>query len=298
MSQIRLSPPPDFRFVPTIYSHGWCDLLPCRWSDEARTLERIERLSSGKVIRWRVWENAGDLHAEADAPLDQREQDALASIIRRMLSMDHPIEAFYAAIRAHPDYAWFEQIGAGRMFVSPTVWEDLAKTLLTTNTTWTMTKGMVARLVTLGEAHPDGGHAFPMPDQIAALTPEALNAHLRAGYRGAYLHELAVRIASGALDVEAWRDSALPSDEVYRALKGLKGFGDYAAGAMMRLLGRFDQLGLDSVCRTMFAQRHNGGAPATDKEIAAYYDRFGKWRGLVVWMDVMRDDLEKMPASP
>ena len=37
------------------------------------------------------------------------------------------------------------------MLVSPTVWEDLAKTLLTTNTTWAMTKSMVARLAALGD---------------------------------------------------------------------------------------------------------------------------------------------------
>jgi 3-methyladenine DNA glycosylase/8-oxoguanine DNA glycosylase len=112
---------------------------------------------------------------------------------------------------------------------------------------------------------------------------------VRAGYRGAYLHELATRIAAGEVDVEAWRDPALPSAEVYKALKRLKGFGDYAAGSMMRLLGRFDQLGLDSVCRTMYAQRHNAGNAASDREIAAYYEPFGIWRGLVVWLDVMQE---------
>ena len=178
------------------------------------------------------------------------------------------------------------------MLVSPTVWEDLAKTLLTTNTTWAMTKSMVARLVTLGDAAPDGGsHVFPEPERIAALDPETLNPHVRAGYRGAYLHELAARIAvrrAGRRSVA--RPGAAVAD-VYKALKRIKGFGDYAAGAMMRLLGRFDQLGLDSVCRTMYAQRYNGGSPAADREIAAYYEPFGIWRGLVVWMDVMREEI-------
>jgi hypothetical protein len=40
---------------------------------------------------------------------------------------------------------------AGRLLVSPTVWEDLAKTLLTTNTTWGATVQMCRRLLTLGE---------------------------------------------------------------------------------------------------------------------------------------------------
>ena len=43
--------------------------------------------------------------------------------------------------------------------------------------------------------------------------------------------------------------------------------------------------------RAMFAQRYNGGAAATDREIAAYYAPFGEWKGLLVWLDVMRDTL-------
>ena len=41
----------------------------------------------------------------------------------------------------------------------------------------------------------------------------------------------------------------------------------------------------------MYAQRYNGGSAASDREIAAYYEPFGVWRGLVVWMDVMREEI-------
>ena len=107
--------------------------------------------------------------------------------------------------------------GAGRLLKAPTVWEDLVKTLLTTNTTWAMTRQMVGRLVTLGAAHADG-HAFPTPEQVAALTPDALNDHVRAGYRGAYLHDLAVAIVEGRVDVEGWYNSDLPNrTDLYKA---------------------------------------------------------------------------------
>ena len=120
-----------------------------------------------------------------------------------------------------------------------------------------------------------------------------LNAHVRAGYRGDYLHLLATRIAKGELEVESWRDADLPSDEVYKRIKALKGFGDYAAGNMLRLLGHFDRLATDSACRTVYKDSINKGvAAADDKEIAAYYQPFGQWRGLVQWMDVMEDYLK------
>jgi 3-methyladenine DNA glycosylase/8-oxoguanine DNA glycosylase len=288
-TRFPLSAPSDFRYLPTVLSHGWCTLPPFSY-DEQGTLTRVQQLASGRMVRFDVRDGGDGLLVTSSADLTPDEQREIGAVLARCLSFEHDLSPFHDLIRAHPEYAWIETVGAGRMLVSPTVWEDLAKTLLTTNTTWAMTKGMVHRLVMLGDAENDL-HTFPEPEKIAALDPDRLNQHIRAGYRGAYLHELATRIAGEKLDVEAWRDPALSSVEVYKALKTIKGFGDYAAGAMMRLLGRFDQLGLDSVCRTMYAQRYNGGRAATDREIAAYYEPFGAWRGLVVWLDVMREEL-------
>ncbi|MCC6801380.1 MAG: 3-methyladenine DNA glycosylase [Anaerolineae bacterium] len=288
-TRFTLATPPDFRYLPTVLSHGWCTLAPFSY-DERGTLTRIQKLADGSIVRFDVREGNDGLIVTSAADLSPEQQREVGAVAARCLSFDHDLSPFHAIIRVHPEYSWIETVGAGRMLVSPSVWEDLAKTLLTTNTTWAMTKGMVSRLATLGDWL-DDTHAFPEPERIAALDPDVLNQHIRAGYRGAYLHALAAQIASGELDAEAWRNPALPSGEVYKALKRIKGFGDYAAGAMMRLLGRFDQLGLDSVCRTMYAGRYNGGRPATDREIAAYYEPFGVWRGLIVWLDVMREDI-------
>jgi 3-methyladenine DNA glycosylase/8-oxoguanine DNA glycosylase len=120
------------------------------------------------------------------------------------------------------------------------------------------------------------------------MNPDDLNSHIRAGYRSAYLHLLASRIASREIEVESWRDPGLPSDELYRRIRGLKGFGDYAAGNLLRLLGHFDRLATDTVCREVYKNQINNGVPAaSDKEIALYYEQFGRWRGLAQWMDVI-----------
>jgi hypothetical protein len=99
---------------------------------------------------------------------------------------------------------------------------------------------------------------------------------------------LATRIADGEIEVESWRNPDIPSAELYKRIRGLKGFGDYAAGNLLRLLGHFDRLATDTVCREVYKNQINNGVPATsDKEIAAYYEQFGDWRGLAQWMDVM-----------
>ena len=296
MQSLRLSAPDGFQFRPTVLSHGWCVLHPFSYDDASEQMTRVHRLSDGSQVHLTIaaGETAHVVVVEVDGldgPVSAAQQAEVEAIVGRVLGFDQEIDSFHVAARAVPGYEWVERAGAGRMLVSPTVWEDLAKTLLTTNTTWRMTKEMVARLVTLGDADAYGRHSFPTPGQVAALDPEALNAHVRAGYRGAYLHALALDVAEGRLDPERWRDPALKGADVYREMLALKGFGPYAAGAMMRLVGHFDELGLDSVCRATYKTLWNNGQPATDREIAAHYAPFGRWRGLAVWMDVMRDEI-------
>ncbi len=74
---------------------------------------------------------------------------ALAGQVRHMLRLDEDLSAFYAMAAADPVLAWVPN-GAGRMLRSPTVFEDLVKTICTTNCTWSATVRMVTAL---------GGHA-------------------------------------------------------------------------------------------------------------------------------------------
>ncbi|MBI1280814.1 MAG: 3-methyladenine DNA glycosylase [Anaerolineaceae bacterium] len=295
MPGFNLPTPPDFRFWPSVVSHGWCDLPPFRCDEAMRILQRIHQLSDGAVVRLTMpaaEAKAGSItvYVEGIDSLTETQIMEISRGLSRSLEIDRNLTDFYALVSQHPRYAWIEQLGAGRLLSAPTVWEDLVKTLFTTNTTWRMTIQMTERVVTLGDSYTGGGHAFPTPQRLASMSVEDLNAHVKAGYRGDYLHLLATRIANGELEVESWRDADLPSDEVYKRVKALKGFGDYAAGTMLKLLGHFDRLATDSVCRTVYKDSINNGIAAKDdKEITAYYQPFGQWRGLVQWMDVMED---------
>ncbi len=293
MLTLTLPTPAKFRFWVTVRGHGWSDLPPFGLDMAAQSLSRVLHLPDGLIVRCVI--SAADERATAlevqvtgVERLSRTQTDAITRMLRRCLDMDRDLTDLYALIHNHPRLAWIENLGAGRLLSSPTVWEDLVKTLMTTNTTWAMTIQMVTRIAALGDPVAGGGHAFPTPQQLAALSLDELSGAVRAGYRNAYLYELATRIASGELEVESWRDADLPSAELLRRIKALKGFGDYAAGNLLRLLGHFDRLATDTVCRAVYQERINGGIAAQhDREIAAYYEPFGRWRGLVQWMDVM-----------
>src|SRR5260370_34755237 len=97
---------------------------------------------------------------------------------------------------------------------------------------------------------------------------------IRAGYRAPYLKELGRKVASGELDVEGWIESPKPGADLKQEIKAVKGVGDYTAENMLKLLGRYHGLALDSWVRGRYSQLHAGGRAVPDKQIERHYRRF------------------------
>lgn len=301
MSSLIIQTPDNFRFRSTLLSHGWLQLAPFSHDGGSRVLTRIQRLATtGRVVELSI--AASDEEALAVHALGtefwKAEEPEVRELVGRMFGLDRNLRDFYERIDGIPRYAWVIEHGAGRLLRAPTVWEDLAKTLLTTNTTWSMTRSMVSRLVALGEplhgdeagdgARSDGRCAFPEPERIAEMPLDEFSMHVRTGYRSAYLHPLARSIAGGTLDVESWADPGMSASQLYASLRGLKGFGPYAAGSMLRMLGHYGELAIDSAARTMFKQYMKGVDGRVDAAIREHYAPYSEWKGLVFSMDLMR----------
>ncbi len=218
---------------------------------------------------------------------------AIERDVRHMFRLDDDLGEFYQAVKADPDFAWVAQEGAGRLLRSPTVFEDLVKMICTTNCSWALTDKMVIGLVNeLGRESADGRKSFPTAAAMAEKPETFFREQIRAGYRAPYLAELAQRVASGSLDVEAWLTSDLPLSDLIKEMKSIKGVGNYAAENLLKLIGRYDGLALDSWTRARFARLRNNGRVASDKKISRFYSRFKSWRGLALWCDVTHDWLD------
>jgi 3-methyladenine DNA glycosylase/8-oxoguanine DNA glycosylase len=214
------------------------------------------------------------------------------------------LEAERAAGRGRdlPDLRWALAQGAGRLLRSPTVFEDAVKTLCTTNCTWAVTRGMVARLCErLGEPAPLGGRTFPTPAAMAGQGERFYREVIRAGYRAPFLRALARGFADGSLDLERLRTAAgraLPTAEVARELRALAGFGPYATEHLLRLLGRHGHLALDAWNRKKLARLRGKRRPPSDRALARWYARYGEWAGLAMWLEVTADWHGDVPTWP
>jgi 3-methyladenine DNA glycosylase/8-oxoguanine DNA glycosylase len=291
--EIRIKVPKEFNFQRTAISHGWCELLPFEFDQMRWRLTRVIDLKTKSPVTVVMSANKRFVRIETPKPLSQTDTKVVVRDVRHILRLDDDLTPFYHATRSQAEFAWIASQGAGRMLRSPTVFEDLVKMICTTNCSWALTEKMVTGLVqNLGRSGTDGRRAFPSPEAMALMPVSFFEKEVRSGYRAPYLKELSDRVASGSLNVEEWLTTSVPTGELVKQIKSVKGAGDYAAENLLKLLGRYDGLALDSWTRAKFFKVRNNGRKATDKKIARYYSQFGEWRGLVLWCDMTRDWLE------
>ena len=291
--ELTIPTPKNFRFQRTVISHGWCELLPFSLDQPNWILTRVIDLGDKPPVTITMTEGKGHVALNTSRRLGKTEAAKVLRDARHILRLDDDLQPFYLATGALPEFAWIAEQGAGRMLRSPTVFEDLVKMICTTNCSWSLTEKMVTGLVqSLGRESKDGRRTFPTPEAMASMPVKFYVDEVRSGYRAPYLKELADRVAAGELDVESWLTSDLSTADLVKQIKGVKGAGNYAAENLLKLLGRYDGLALDSWTRAKFFKVRNNGRKANDKKIERYYSRFKEWRGLALWCDVTRDWLD------
>jgi N-glycosylase/DNA lyase len=270
----------------TFISHGFMDLPPLRLDDAERTLEVVLPVDGRPPRRVRIHAD-GRLAALGPRP-GKREAEALAAGAAHVLRLDEDLSGFYGQAASDPALAW-AATGAGRLLRSPTVFEDVVKTICTTNCAWSATVRMVSALVDqLGEpARGDHGHMFPSPSAMASAPLDFYRDVVRAGYRGAYLRALAEAVADESVDLEELADEDLSDEEVERRLLALPGVGPYAASHVMLLVGRYSRLVLDSWTRPKYARLL--GRKASDRAIERRFRRYGPYAGLAFWLFLTQD---------
>jgi 3-methyladenine DNA glycosylase/8-oxoguanine DNA glycosylase len=286
----------------TLNSHGFAELAPSSLDEASHTLQVTVRVPGARPRRISIGPGDSATTARVDVlgpAAGPRVRAAALEGAAHVLRLDHDLSVFYERIAADPALAW-AATGAGRMLRSPTVFEDVVKTICTTNCAWGATVRMVNALVSsLGDPTVGGGgsltNAFPTPSAMAEAPERFFREVVRAGYRSPYLIELARRIASGSVDLEALsrpEGDDIPDDDVERMLLDLPGIGPYAAAHVMMTLGRNSRLILDSWTRPTYARLMGKATLVSDATIARRFRRYGDHAGLAFWLFLTRDWVE------
>ena len=304
-SRLSVIPPAPFRFPDCATFHGWVALAPNNWDPQRQSVGRVERLSCGTVVALDLagkggsknpaisiaarWALTSARYQPVRKPLSSKRRAEIKAVVRRMFRLEEDFSELYSLCRKRGK-PWSKlATGLGRMLRSPSVFEDVVKTICTTNIQWGGTKRMVQELTKqFGDPFPGdpSRRAFPTPESIASVSEKAFTKKVNMGYRGPYVHLLAGQIASGELDLEELLDPAIPTPELNARLRSIKGVGSYAAATLLMLLGRYDELAVDTVCREFVGKKYCGGQKPSDAEAREIYAPWGRWKYLAYWFDM------------
>lgn len=187
------------------------------------------------------------------------------------------------------DSRW-RRSGRGRLSRSPSLFEDIIKTVTSCNVAWPNTINMNELLCWNIGVGKKGSNAYPRASQLARTKPATLRARCRVGYRDVRIVELAKLYQRGEID-EAWlSDDANSDDEVKRFLVSLPGIGPYAAHNIMQLLGRFSDVPFDSetVRHAKTVLGFSGTPRSIEKQTRAHYSQFEDQAFRSYWFELLR----------
>lgn len=289
---MSLRPASGFRLKTVVRSHGWFDLPPFEWRDDRlRLVGRVgnDGRSQKPITLW--IEQSGE-ELLVDGQVEGRWSRAQLSQAERIVEQSLGLRLDFAEFHriAGDRFAWAKEIGAGALLRSASVFEDAVKMLATTNCSWSLTRRMVAGLMEeLGEPAPGGARAFPTAQAMASASVEFYRERARTGYRASFFRQFASQVVEGTLDVEHWASFEGSTAELIRDIRRAPGLGPYAAENLCKLFGRFDGLALDSWCVNKFTQTHGRVRGDVAKAIRRFYEPYGQWRGLALWLDLTKD---------
>ena len=310
MATFTLTARLPFNFHSVVNSHGWRQLAPFGFDESTFTLSYILRASNGRVMDLKIRAAEMGVSVETKGRLSRLEANEVKEAVSWMFALDADYSSFYKAARKEPNLRKAIKLAHGRVLRSPTLFEDVVKTILTTNTLWGATKSMTQKLIasfgdpisslsggsrqprpnlakSKSESRPEVEgpirKAFPTPDRIAASSPEVLKEAVRVGYRAPALHQLALRVTSGELDLESLKTSTLPSLELRKELMKINGVGPYAAANLLLILGRPDFIPIDSWALKLVSHEWHKGKPVTAKEVEKAFEKWGEYKGFAFW---------------
>ena len=260
--------------------HGWINLAPFFWQAAEQTLGFALLLDEAAVeIKVKQLEDCS-LQAEIFSlcRLDKEQKQRIDNAIVRALDLNtDTAELYELSLSINKQYGELVKKGAGRLLRAPTLWEDAAKTLFTTNCSWHLTRQMCSAACSsnfVPVAVP-GQFPFPAAKKITRLSEAKIKEKMRVGYRASFIKKLAAQLA------DSRRLSAIEhmNEEALRHFfSSLAGFGPYATNHMMNLSGYYDQIPVDTVVKAYLLKYHH-----TDESAAFIEEHFAIWGSYRWW---------------
>ena len=254
----------------TVKSHGWVNLPPFIWDEQKKRLHRHENMNGKQVELVLAQKNERIMcSCYSSSVLSKSEKSLLRERFLYMVGREIELDGFIILAKTlDPQIYKLANRGWARFLRGTSLFEDVVKTLFTTNASWQFTQLMCRRLL---EECPRQDQTiqnslfFPSLEEIREIPVSVLEKKCKLGYRAQYLKNVARAFMEND-SFAGWSTS-----EILGSLKEVKGLGEYSINHIGMLLGKYDQIPVDSEVRGYFRQV---GRPEDREFIYSHYQNW------------------------
>jgi DNA-3-methyladenine glycosylase II len=296
-----LEPVPPFRLDLTVWTlRRRPDNAVDRW--DGRTYRRVLVLA-GILAEVTVTQNKPPDEQRLQVtvngtPLTVSVRSAVTSALERLLGLHIVLDQFHRFAERQPRLgALVRRFRGMKPPCFPSVFEAVLNGMACQQVTLTLGIRLLNRLiVSYGAAFQEGErivHAFPQPEDLAGLDPEALRELGFSRQKARAMIELADAITAGRLDLETL--ASKPDADALAQLRQLRGIGRWTAEyVLLRGLGRSYVFPGDDVGARNNLQRWLRLADALDYESVAH--TLARWRdyGGLIYFHLLLDRLAEV----
>jgi 3-methyladenine DNA glycosylase/8-oxoguanine DNA glycosylase len=279
MTSLKI-PAPRFDWRRLIFAHGWVHLAPFHYDDQTHILSRPLRVTRSRSVMVSLppprRTSVPDLRASItnDAPLSASDKTLLKQQIQRMLRLEEDFSNFHNLCKSDPMLRFAARQRCGGLLRGPDAFEDVIKTVATTNCDWRNTKSMCEKLCALDR---DGN--FPGPGTILRFSERQLATKTKCGYRARTIRTVAKMFIEGKLPLDDWASRG-EFERIRETLGEIWGIGPYALSHILVLLGDYRTIPVDSEIIKYLSRTHFNGRKITPKKAVEPYERYGDFRFL------------------
>ncbi|KAF6171620.1 hypothetical protein GIB67_030386 [Kingdonia uniflora] len=258
-----------FDLKKAVCNHGFFMMAPNRWDSLKKMLERPLRLSPlsnisviAQITQPKRTEYALRVHLHDVNVISAEERQYITAQVGRMLHLSAKQQN--AITDFHSIHVEAKKTGFGRIFCSPTLFEDMVKAILLCNCQFGRALDMANSLCELQmeiskkvdkkrkrtrsskeEETYKGDGNFPSSKELAYLDKKFLEKRCNLGYRATTILRLAKEIEKGRLNLESLEKDE-DCEQVLKQVMRVKGIGGFVGSYILTCIGFYHKIPADT----------------------------------------------------
>ncbi|KAK7333933.1 hypothetical protein VNO80_30714 [Phaseolus coccineus] len=287
-----------FNLEKAVCNHGFFMMAPNKWNPSTKSLQRPLRLMDQRcsvmvTISHPPGENNLHVHVHDVEVLSLEDQQAILALSRMLRISDEDENAVIEFQKLYPEA---KEEGFGRIFRSPSIFEDAVKSLLLCYCSWQRTLKMAKSLCELqlqlsrsNRKKQQLVENFPIPKELLEISESNLQKQCGLGMRAGYIMKLAKKVEKNSIMEKLEKER---SRFVHTRLIEFNGFGPFSVATTLMCMGKYEKVPADSETKRHLKEVYGIDSSENQplhKIVEEIYGKYTPFQCIAYWFEVVQN---------